>query len=549
MCAALDGGGSGLPAGAALRRRPVASGGSRVQEHLWDLEPRHGRIACHDFLIATEWSWSGTHMPRNVERTPSAAFADHESTKIGRQAAELAAAHPGESGFAIIRYGQPALTARIAMADLAEHALDVQYYIWEADPTGRILADRIVRAAERGVRVRVLLDDMNLTGRDAIIAALDAHPNIEIRLFNPFANRRHRALDFLTDLTRVNHRMHNKLMVMDNALALVGGRNVGAHYFEAHTESNFRDLDIVSIGPVVRQISQVFDRFWNGDWSVPMVALVERPFDAKDHEEAVAAIRQQIAQDRYPFPLNVDAGQLLGELTKVLGNVIWARGGIVWDDPASIYESDGTGVMNEALHQRFSRLTEELLIESAYFVARPRGIEAARDLRRRGVKVRVLTNSLAANDVLAAHGGYSKCRKALLDAGVDLYELRPDPGPIEKTAARGKSKAALHTKAIVFDRKDVFIGSYNLDPRSAGLNTEAGLYVESPELARQVIEYMDAGVSPHNAYRVVLDEDGRLRWIVELDGARVDYDKDPDSTWWQRFVAGVVRILPVEEHL
>jgi len=488
-------------------------------------------------------------MNRKVERTPSTAFTDHEVTRIGKQAAELAAAHPGQSGFAIIRYGRPAFTARIAMADLAQHALDVQYYIWEEDPTGRILADRIVRAADRGVRVRVLLDDINLAGRDVRVAALDAHPNIEIRLFNPFANRKHRAIDYLTDLGRVNHRMHNKLMVMDNALALVGGRNVGAHYFEAHTGSNFRDLDIAAVGPVVRQVSQVFDRFWNGDWAVPMAALVKRAFDANDHKAAVAAIRQQIERDRYPFPLDIDVEQLLGGLEKVFADLTWAKGEVVWDDPASIYEGNGTGVMNEALHERLRSLKEELLIESAYFVARPRGIDAARDLCNRGVKVRVLTNSLAANDVLAAHGGYAKRRKALLDVGVDLYELRPDPGPIKKTALRGKSKAALHTKAIVFDRKDVFIGSYNLDPRSAGINTEAGLYVESPELARQVIDYMDAGVSPDTAYRVILDDNGRLRWIVELDGERIDYDKDPNSTWWQRFVASVVQILPLEEHL
>jgi cardiolipin synthase C len=488
-------------------------------------------------------------MRTKIERIPSTAFTDHESTRIGKQVAELAAAHPGQSGFAIIRYGRPALATRVAMADLAEHALDVQYYIWAEYPTGRILADRIVRAAERGVRVRVLLDDMNLTGRDARVAGLDAHPNIEIRLFNPFANRKHRALDFLTDLRRVNHRMHNKLMVMDNAVALVGGRNVGAHYFEAHTDSNFRDLDIAAVGPVVREISQVFDRFWNGDWSVPMASLAERPFDANDYRKAIAEIRQQIEQDHYPFPLDVDVGQLLSELTKVFAELIWAKGEIIWDDPASIYEADHTGVMNEALHERFRNLKEELLIESAYFVARPRGVDAARDLRDRGVKVRLLTNSLAANDVLAAHGGYAKCRKALLEAGVDIYELRPDPGPIKKTAVRGESKAALHTKAIVFDRKDVFIGSYNLDPRSAGINTEAGLYVESPELARQVIEYMDSGVSPQTAYHVVLDDDGRLRWIVEIDGERIDYDKDPNSTWWQRFVAGIVQILPIEEQL
>jgi putative cardiolipin synthase len=491
----------------------------------------------------------GDAMPTKVERTPSTALAKHESTKIGAQLADLAAQHPGKSGFSIIRYGRQALTARVALADLAERTVDVQYYIWEADATGRILAERLVRAAERGVRVRVLVDDMNMSGRDGRIAALDAHPNIEIRLFNPFANRKHRVIDFLTDMARVNHRMHNKIMVMDNAIALVGGRNVGAHYFEAHTESNFRDLDITAAGPVVREVSNVFDRFWNGEWSVPISGIAHKSFTEEDHRAAIADIRQQIEQEGYPFPLDLDVEALRGELGSLFDRLIWAEGQIVWDDPSSIYEGFKSGRINEALYERLRNLDSELLIESAYFVPRERGVEMARQLGERGVRIRVLSNSLAANDVLAAHGGYAKYRKDLIKAGAELYELRPDPGPVRKAAMPGKSKAALHTKAIVFDRKDVFIGSFNLDPRSSGLNTEAGLYVESPELARQVIDYMDEGVSPHSAYRVILDDDGDLRWIIEADGGRLDYDKDPMSRWWQRAVAKVIQLLPIEEQL
>jgi putative cardiolipin synthase len=488
-------------------------------------------------------------MLTKVERTHSAAFAEHESTKIGGQLVARAAEHPGESGFAIIRYGRQALTARVALADLAERTLDVQYYIWEADATGRILAERLVRAAERGVRVRVLVDDMNMSGRDARIAALDAHPNIEIRLFNPFARRKHRVLDFLTDMARVNHRMHNKIMVMDNAVALVGGRNVGAHYFEAHTQSNFRDLDIAAVGPVVREVSDVFDRFWNGDWSVPIGSITGRPFTESEHRAAIAEIREQIDKDNYPFPVDIDAQELQGQLNDVFDRLVWAKGKVVWDDPSSIYDGIKSGRMNEALYERLRNLESELLIESAYFVARQRGVDMVREFEKRGIKVRVLTNSLAANDVLAAHGGYAKYREDLIKAGVQLYELRPDPGPIRKTPVPGKSRAALHTKAIVFDRKDVFIGSFNLDPRSGSINTEAGLYVQSPELSGQVIDYMNEGVSPDVAYRVVLDDNGDLRWIVEVDGQRIDYDRDPMSRWWQRVVARIVQLLPIEEQL
>ncbi len=477
------------------------------------------------------------------------AFADHESTVVGSRIAELAAEHPDESGFAIIRYGQPALAARVALADLAERSLDVQYYIWEADPTGRILADRLVRAAERGVRVRVLVDDINMSGRDDRIAALDAHPNISIRIFNPFANRRFRVLDFATDLARVNHRMHNKTMIMDNAIALVGGRNVGAHYFEAHSKSNFRDLDIVGAGPIVRETSTVFDRFWNGPWAVPVAEIVGRTSTEDEYRANVEDMRRMMEADAYPFPVDTDAESLLEALEEIFADLVWARGEVVWEDPSSIYDGVKSGRMNNALYDRMRALESELLIESAYFVPRDRGVEAARTLVERGVKVRILTNSLAANDVLAAHAGYSKYRKPLLEAGVDLYELRPYPGPVDKKIVSAGSKAGLHTKAIVFDREAVFIGSFNLDPRSAAINTEAGIYVESPELAQQVIDYMDEGVAPENAFRVVLDDNDNLRWIIESNGVRLDYETDPNSKWHQRWLAGFIRLLPVEQQL
>ncbi|MEA3278770.1 MAG: phospholipase D family protein [Pseudomonadota bacterium] len=488
-------------------------------------------------------------VPKDYPRTQSAAFQDHESTAIGRYLGKAAARHPGESGFAIIRYGPPAFTSRVALTELAEQTLDLQYYIWEADATGRILAERLVQAADRGVRVRLLVDDINLKGRDAVVAAMDAHPNIEIRLFNPFARRSAHALDFLTDFNRVNHRMHNKLMVMDNAVAIVGGRNIGNHYFGVATEANFRDLDIAAGGPVVREISSVFDHFWSGDWAVPISALVERPYTEEDLRTALKTIRERIAEDDYPHPLDQDVTELKSELRGIFNEFIWAPGRIVWDDPATIQRTGSTSRMAEGLSKRIGRLESELLIESAYFVPRDPGIETVKGLNDRGVRIRVLTNSLASNDVLAAHAGYSKRRGRLIANGVELYELRPDPEPASKNVIRGTSKAALHTKAMVFDRKDVFIGSFNLDPRSGDINTEAGLYVESPELATQVIAYMDEGVRPQNSYRVLLDEDGELYWVTEDDGLDVRYDKDPKSSAWQRSVAGFIRILPVEDQL
>jgi putative cardiolipin synthase len=488
-------------------------------------------------------------LPEDYPRTNSTAFQDYLDTSVGQLFEEAADQHPDKSGFAIIRYGRQAFTARIALTELAEKSLDVQYYIWEEDATGRILADRLIQAADRGVRVRILVDDINLAGRDARVAAVDAHPNIEIRVFNPFANRDKRGFDFLIDLNRINHRMHNKLMVMDNAVAIVGGRNIGNHYFGVATDANFRDLDIAAAGPVVRDTSRVFDHFWNGDWAVPIAALVKRPYTEADLKAFREIVHKRIAEDKYPYPLDQDVDDLRSELTSIRDRFVWAPGRIVWDDPAAIKEGITEGVMIQELFWKADTLQRELLIESAYFVTQDKAFEAVKKLTERGVRVRVLTNSLASNDVVAAHAGHAKRRKQLIENGMELYELRPDAGVVKQRVIAGDSKAALHTKAVVFDRESVFIGSFNLDPRSASINTEAGLYVESPELAEQVAAYMEEGVKPQNSYRVLLDEHGDLIWVTEIDGQEVRYHKEPEASFGQRFMSGFIMLLPVEHQL
>jgi len=504
-------------------------------------------------LLILALAGCATRLPTNVQRTPSVAFERFETTSTGQLFEESANRHPGKSGFALIRKGRPAFTGRIAMTAMAEKSLDLQYYIWEADTTGRILALRLVEAADRGVRVRLLVDDNNIAGRDSPIASLDAHPNIEIRIFNPFAHRGSRLFGYMTDFVRLNHRMHNKAIIADNAFAIVGGRNIGNHYFGVHTDANFRDLDIAAAGPVVRELSTVFDRFWNGDWSYPIAALVDRKYTEVDLRSTVAATRELIRQDDYPYPLDQDVEELMGQLDKIRDGFIWAPGMVVWDDPASIKKGIEESTMSKALHRKIYTLEKELLIESAYFVVLDRGVRAAKNLHEKGVRVRVLTNSLASNDVVAAHAGYAKRRKQLVENGVELYEMRPDSKSATVREKRiftvGKSKAALHTKAIVFDRKAVFVGSYNLDPRSAAINTEMGLYVESAEMARQVIAYMDEGVLPYNSYRVELDEKGKLVWNTQKDGQPVRYTREPESTFWQRFMSGFIKMLPVEIHL
>jgi phosphatidylserine/phosphatidylglycerophosphate/cardiolipin synthase-like enzyme len=383
-------------------------------------------------------------VPKEYPRTPSTAFQGYLDTSVGQLFEEAAQRHPGESGFAIIRHGRQAFTDRIALVDLAEKTLDAQYYIWEADATGRVLAEHLMQAADRGVRVRLLVDDINLGGRDA---------------------------------------------------------------------------------------------------------MVERPYTESDLRATRTTVRDWLAENPYPYPLDQDVAALRSELSSIRDQFIWAPGRIVWNDPAAIEQGIQAGVIFKAFDKKIQTLQKELLIESAYFVVRDRALEIAKQLTDRGVRIRVLTNSLASNDVVAAHAGYAKRRKGLLEAGVELYEYRPDSMVGKTRAWRGESKAALHTKAVVFDRESVFIGSFNLDLRSADINTEAGLYVESPELAEQVIAYMDEGVRPENSYRVMLDQDGDLYWVTEVDGAEARYYEEPQTTFGQRFMSGLIMILPIEQQL
>jgi putative cardiolipin synthase len=487
-------------------------------------------------------------LPTDYPRPESKALEDYRSTSLGQRFAALEETHSGESGFALLRYGRKAFSARLALIDSAEKTIDLQVYIWEVDETGLVLAERLVQAADRGVRVRVLVDDMGFGGTDEGMGAVDSHPNIEVRVFNPFANRDNSMWDFLFDLDRVNHRMHNKLLVGDNSFAVVGGRNIGNHYFGTDPDTNFRDLDIIAAGPVVRDISKVFDHFWAGEVAVPASALVGRTFSEEDMNNRIKGMRDRINNSAHPFLVEKEREATFADPGFVEGLLIWAPGMIVWNSPEKSMDDDQEAEMITAFRRKVSKLERSLTIESAYFVVGDRGLATAKALMDRGVKVRILTNSLASNDVLAAHAGHAKFREALLEAGAELYELRSDSGKIEKSW-RGESRAGLHTKALAFDDESLFVGSFNLDPRSAKINTEAGLYVKSPELTAQLLAYMAEGIAPENSYKVTLDEDGDLLWTTRIDGQEVTYDKEPLSTFGQRFTSGFIQMLPVESQL
>ena len=484
-------------------------------------------------------------------RTPSTAFDDPASTRLGQFFGPAADQHPGLSGFSLLSQGREAFIARLALADLAERSLDMQYYMWDGDTTGRIIVQHVMKAADRGVRVRLLVDDPFYKDSDSVKASLDAHPNVEIRLFNPLTNRRWSILDFIFDFGRVNRRMHNKLTVADNAAAIVGGRNIGDIYYGVNTFANYRDLDVLAVGPVVRDLSGVFDRYWNSPSTVPIAAIVDRAHDAADLDAILVRLREAIAAADYPYPIDQDLGQLAAQGAELRDNLVWAHGYIVADDPESIAPGKESDDVMEFIRERIAHLKEELLVESPYFVL-PAGAQATvKALHERNVRVRVLTNSLASNDMLPAHSGYAKTRRRLLENGMELYELRPDTDAFRPgwSLLSGRSRAALHAKAMAFDGEAVFIGSFNLDPRSAAINTEAGLYIESAELTKRLTDYMAAGVVPTNSYRVRLDPKGEIVWETERDGQRVRYRDEPETGFRRRLVANLWKLLPINSQL
>ena len=305
-------------------------------------------------------------------RTVSTAFEDPASTRLGQFFGLAADQHPGLSGFSLLGHGREAFIVRLALADLAERSLDMQYYVWDGDTTGRIIVDRVMKAADRGVRVRLLIDDPYYKASDPVIAALDAHPNVEIRLFNPLTNRSWSTLDFILDFRRVNRRMHNKLMVADNAAAIVGGRNIGDIYYGVNTIANYRDLDVLAVGPVVRDLSRVFDRYWNSPSTVPIAAIVDRTYGAADLDAILIRLREAIAAADYPYPIDQDLDELAARGAEFRDNLVWARGRIIADDPEAIARGEESDDVVEFIRGRVARLKEELLAEFALFrPARP----------------------------------------------------------------------------------------------------------------------------------------------------------------------------------
>ena len=500
----------------------------------------------------------GCAPPPAVVKPPSKALPPTTATAGARYVHAEVTQHPDKSGFRLLTRSSNALMSRVALADHAQHSLDLQYFIFDNDATGRLVAQRLLAAADRGVRVRLLVDDINAVEAIDMFDALDTHPNIEVRLFNPFATKKpsvfSKATQFLLDAHRLNRRMHNKSFIMDGNVAIVGGRNIGDSYFDAGDSTNFRDLDLIAIGPVVKQASQAFDAYWNCDAAYPVKAFSGKHADHYD----LAKLRLELAHDARAFAQSDYAQATLDELPHGAsadrpGNWFWGPATLVADQPEKI--EAGHDQPQLRIGPDIKALTDsaqhELLLISPYFIPGDRGTQYLTALAARGVTVKVLTNSLASNDEPAVYSGYSRYRRALLKGGVQLYELRAAAGAAQPATAGGTSSGvSLHAKAIVVDRQQVFIGSMNMDARSKLLNTEMGLIVDCPPLAAAVTEFFETATLPASAYHVMLQTDGgAMQWQASDDGKPVSYDRDPGATTQRRIEVQMLKLLPLESLL
>lgn len=496
------------------------------------------------------WLFSHNRLPPLANRGVSTMLADTGQTRLKKAITPLTAAHPGASGIYPMPVARDAFAARAMMAQAAERTLDVQYYIWRNDMTGTLLLKALHSAAERGVRVRLLLDDNNTPGLDLALAALDAHKNIEVRLFNPFAIRAPRWIGYATDFSRLNRRMHNKSFTADNQATIIGGRNIGDEYFDATERVAFADLDVIAVGPVVTEVSKDFDRYWSSASSYPVATLLP-PADAAQIEEiAVAASRIERAPAAVAYTNAMRDSNFVRDLVQGKLELEWAPTRMISDDPAKGLGLAAPDVqLLHKLKEIIGESTSRFDLVSPYFVPTAEGVEAFTALTQRGVKIRVLTNSLEATDVAAVHAGYAKRREALLDAGVVLHELRrlsPDTHASERAGVgSGSSGSSLHAKTFSVDRSRVFIGSFNFDPRSAALNTELGFVIDSPSLAQRIEAALNTRI-PASAYEVRRSEGGPLYWIENRDGTLVRHDTEPGTTFWKRAAVGMMSVLPIE---
>ncbi len=496
------------------------------------------------------------------DRIGSEAVAASRDTALGRLVAD-SSPDPELSGFRLMPLGAFSLDARLALAERAERSLDVQYYHLDDDNVGRLLLRALRDAAERGVRVRLLIDDYYTGASDALFLAFAAHRNVEVRLFNPFccwrdAGTRTRFALSVGEWSRLNHRMHNKLFIADGVAAVIGGRNIAEEYFPRRAGNNFIDLDAFVVGAVVDPLGWLFDRYWNSRPVYPLQAIVRSPLDPQQQREWFDRIT---GPDFTALPPPLPPSDILGygpireDLEDGRLGLIWSQARAFADHPDKPFDGSVGGELQETsvtynVFETMREANNEVLISSPYFVPGPRGMQLLGELRQRGVKVTVLTNSLGATDEPVVHLGYSRYREDLLRMGVDLYELSSSRVKANKRMFHfGESLGRLHSKLVVIDRRLSYVGSMNLDPRSATINTELGAFIDSPELARELKRVIDLD-RLQSAYRLRLAEGGRsLEWLGLDEEGEMVLTSEPEASALLQLQLLLLRPLVPEELL
>ena len=498
-------------------------------------------------------------LPDNSSRSTSQAYTETSDTPLGQKYASKEQSASGQSAYLLLPNGLDAFVARVLLTQAAERSIDTQYYLFHGDEVGLLFADQLWKAADRGVRVRLLLDDIDLGGRDLNIAAFESHPNIEVRVFNPFGRNVNRIWQYVTGFGKQTRRAHNKSFTVDNQATILGGRNIGNEYFDADPALQFKDLDVMVAGPIARDVSNSFDEYWNSSLSYPVSLLADMQLTAEEIAERRKEFDRRVSEyAESEYIDHLKNSDLANNFRKHSVTYEWSLGEVFADPPEKLEQKTGDTdyQMAVGLRKHLAAAEKDVLILSPYFVPGKSGVALARELRERGVRVRILTNSLSSTDVGIVHAGYARYRKDLLRAGVELFELNKITSKEERKAKQegriGQSKSSLHAKAFVIDGKEVFVGSLNLDPRSIVQNTEIGVLFESSVVALNLIDGFDRNVEDA-AFRLELKTNDygveEIYWHGRIDGEQTTLDHDPYTSFWRRLGISLIGLLPIESQI
>ena len=497
-------------------------------------------------------------LPQDFDQPVSFAYLDTDDTTLGKIRRSEIDARKEESGFLLLGNGLDAFVARAVLASRAERSIDLQYFMYHNDLVGRLLEDQLIKAADRGVRVRILVDDIAMGGQDLGAAALDNYPNIEVRLLNPFLRGGFRKTQMITRYSSATRRMHNKSFTVDNQATILGGRNIGNEYFDADPDFAFSDLDVLCIGPVAKDVSVEFDIYWNSELAYPASVLVDKVPTQEEIQQERKELSDFVAEQKdSPYLEALRNSNLFNKMRNEQVSFDWGKYDVVYDLPEKLLQdkSNTEYHLSKKLEPYIEQIEKELIIFSPYFVPGKSGVANLTSLAERGVRVRVLTNSLASNNHAIVHSGYSKYRKDLLREGIELYELNKKIGKQEKKEKQeleGATKTGLHTKSFVFDREQVFIGSLNLDPVALYNNTEIGVVITQHDIAERMGNWFDENIEKI-AFRVelVTDQNGmeKLLWHGIEDGKEITFTKEPYTGFWTRFCVGFMSIFPIDSFL